>query len=135
MKYKSSGSFGTRAFVASEALPLSDVIVRIFSNDEMNGGFDISLVTDVDGKTSILSLPAPDVDYSLHSDAPEQAYATYNVEATKEGFYPKRIENIAVFPNTLSILPLNMIPDYGLKKNVTPPTSSDFSIVYENEEL
>ena len=135
MKYDSNGSFTARAFSASEALPASGIIVRIYSNDEMNGGYDASLVTDRDGKTEVISLPAPNVDYSLSQGAPEEAYTTYNVEVYGEGFYPKRIDNVAVFANTLSILPINMIPNAGLTKDVTPPTSADFSVVYENEEL
>jgi hypothetical protein len=135
MKYDSIGSFSARAFVASEALPVSGAIVRIYSNDEMNLGYDVSVLTGADGKTPVISLPAPDVSLSLSSGAPESAYATYNIEVTKDGFYPKKIENAAIFASTLSILPLNMVPDTGLTKNVTPPSTTDFSTVYENEEL
>ena len=135
MKYTSSGSFQAQATEGGGGLPVQGAVVRIYSSSEENGGVDFSLVTAKDGKTPIISLPSPNVSYSLTSQAPERAYATYNVEVALPGYYPKRIYDVAIFSDTLSVLPLNMVPDGGLVNFVNPPLSTDISVIIENEEL
>ena len=135
MKYTSSGSFQAQASEGSGGLPVEGAVVRIYSSSEENGGVDFSLVTAKDGKTPIISLPSPNAAYSLNADAPEIAYATYNVEVAVPGYYPKRIYDVAIFADILSVLPLNMVPDGGLLNFVNPPSSTDVSIITENEEL
>ena len=116
-------------------MPVSGVFVSISGNDEFNLGTEVSAITDRDGLTDKLPLPAPPIALSLSSGAPEQPYSTYDVYVSKEGYYPKRIFNVAVFPRIVSTLPLSMTPDAGLIRNVSPPRSSNFSISQENEEL
>lgn len=124
-----------RAFVAEGGMPVGGVFVSISGNDEFNLGTEVSAITDRDGLTDKLPLPAPPIALSLSSGAPEQPYSTYDVYVSKEGYYPKRIFNVAVFPRIVSTLPLSMTPDAGLIRNVSPPRSSNFSISQENEEL
>ena len=129
------GYLKVRAFVAEGGMPVGGVFVSVSGNDEFNLGTEVSAITDRDGLTEKLALPAPPIALSLSSGAAEQPYATYDVFVSKEGFYPKKIYNIAVFPGVVSTLPLSMTPDAGLIRNVSPPKASNFSISQENEEL
>lgn len=135
MNYSSIGFFRARVYTASEALPIERAIVRIYGNEELNGGVEYSVQTSRDGLTEVVNLPTPNMNYSLSPNPVEQPYATYNIEITKNGYYKKTIENIAVFANTLSLLPVEMVPNAGLTKNTTPPKDTNFSIITENEEL
>jgi hypothetical protein len=135
MKYTSEGFFKARAFTAAEALPVVGAVVRIYEGEEKISGADFSLKTGVGGVTEQISLPAPDIAYSQLPNSPEEAYAVYNVEVSADGFYEKRINNVAIFANTLSVLPLEMIPNSGMQNYVNPPSDTNFSQISENEEL
>ena len=135
MKYESEGYLQIRAFTAGGALPVPDIRIRVSGIDEANNGVTYSVVTDRSGISEIITLPAPSVQYSLKPNGAEQPYANYNVTATGEGFYPKNISNIAIYSGIKAVLPLEMIPDGSLTKNVVPPFSSIDSIIYENEDL
>ena len=135
MSYSSHGYLRIRAFTASEALPTPNIPVRIYGNEVQNNGIDYSVVTGNSGQTEIIELPTPDVALSLSPNAAEQPYATYNIEIAGKGFYPKIINNVSVFSGILSILPVELVPDGGLVRNINPPTSTNYSIINENEEL
>ena len=135
LQYDSTGYLQIRAFVAGGAFPIDGVSVRIIGNEENNVGINYSLLTGRDGKTEMLPLPAPNITFSLAPNAKEQPYSNYDVEIYKDGYYPKKILNVPIFAGTKSILPMELIPDGGIKINVSAPLSSNFSVIYENEEL
>lgn len=135
MKYDSQGFIQISAYTAGGALPVSDVTVRISGNEEANNGIEYSVLTDRNGLTDVIALPTPKASYSLAPGALEQPYAKYDVEASKDGFYSKKIYDVSVFSGIKAILPLEMIPDAGLTRNVSAPNSSNSSLITENEEL
>lgn len=135
MEYLAKGYLKARAFTASEALPVPEAIIRIKGAEEANGGIDYSVITGSSGETEIIELPTPDGAYSLSPNSPEQAFATYNVEVSHGEFYPKKLANVSVFAGIVSLLPIELIPDSGLTRDITPPSSTNFSIIQENEEL
>ena len=104
-------------------------------NDYYGNGIERITVTGRSGLSEKIALPAPPPELSKAPHPKEQPYSTYDIEATAEGYYPKRILNVAVFAGILSILPLQMIPNAGITSYTTSPTDSNFSISYENEEL
>ena len=135
MAYNSHGYLRIRAFTASEAIPVPNVIIRVYGNEEQNGGIDYSVKTERSGLSEIIELPAPDVIYSLAPNSAEQSFATYNVEISAEGFYPKLLSDVNVFSGILSLLPVELVPNAGLTRYVNPPSSTNFSIITENEDL
>ena len=135
MKYDSEGYIQISAFTAGGALPATDVSIRITGSDEENIDFDYTLVTGRDGTTDVIAAPAPDAAFSAAPEPPEQPYAKYNVEAFGDGYYPKRLYDASVFSGIKSFIPLEMIPDASLVRNVNPPSSSNNSIITENEDL
>ena len=116
-------------------MPTPNVVVRISGNDSYSIGEERIEITDRSGLTKKIALPAPALSLSQSPRAVERPYATYDVLATAEGYYSKKILNVAVFSGILSILPLTMIPNGGITRDVNPPSGSNFSISYENEEL
>ena len=135
MNYNSHGYMQIRAFTATEAIPIPNAVIRIYSNEEFGGGIDYSVKTERSGLSEIIELPAPEVTYSLSPKAAEQAFSTYNVEISAEGYYPKLLSDVGIFSGILSILPVEMVPSSGMTRYVTPPLSTNFSIIKENEEL
>ena len=135
MKYDNSGSFKIRTYSASGAMPTEGALVKIYGSDDYNKDVKYSLITDSDGTTAEILLPAPAVTYSLSPGAPEAPYAVYNVEIAKSGFYPKRIDNIPIFAGTKSVLPIEMIPLAYSNDGYTVPQDNLNSVIYENEYL
>ena len=135
MKYDSLGRIRIRAYAASGAIPIEGVLVKIYGADEYNKDVIYSLITDVDGVTKEMPLPAPSKYLSTSPGAAEAPYAVYNIELAKAGFYPKRIDNVPIFADTAAILPIEMIPlTYTFNGYVVPQSNLD-SIIYENENL
>ena len=135
MKYDSQGFIQISAYTASGALPVPDVSVRISGSEEGNIGVEYLVMTDRNGLTEVVALPTPNIIYSLSPAPSEQPYAKYDVQATADGFYSKNVYDVSVFSGIKAILPLEMIPNAGLTKNNGAPTSSNSSIVTENEDL
>ena len=135
MKYDSEGSLQISAFTAGGALPVPNLSIRITGSDEENIDVDYSLTTGKDGTTDTISLPAPSVTYSLSPNPEEQPYARYTIEAYGKGFYPKRLEDVTIFGGIKSILPMEMVPDANILRNVNPPYSTNNSYITENEDL
>ena len=103
------GSFIARAYTAG-ALPVEGAIVRISGAEEANRDIAYSLVTDMDGLTEMVNLPAPNRRFSQAPNPAEQPYSVYNLEIVAEGYYPKRIMGVTVFPGINSVQRINMIP-------------------------
>ena len=110
MNLTDSGGLLIHATKASGALPVPNSIVRIRGAEEKNRFIVYSLVTDIDGNTAAVRLPAPSRIYSSESSPPESPYAIYDIEITAEGYYPKKIYSVAVFPGVTATQPINMIP-------------------------
>ena len=104
--------YGTLAVSAEGggAIPIPDATVRIRGADEENRFTEYSLVTDRDGITDRVSLPAPPRSLSLAPGAPEKPYASYDVEIIKEGFYTTRILGAAIFAGIDADIPVVMLP-------------------------
>ena len=111
-----SGNFGRihfRAYAASEAIPIEGVAVRILND---RGEILYSLLTDEDGVTEAVSLPAPPVVFSLDSRSSDESFSLYEIEASKSGYYTKKIYNVPIFSGVETEMPINMI-DYVSKED------------------
>lgn len=135
MNYTENGMLTVRTYTASGALPVKNALIRITGVDENNRFIDFTLLTDNDGVTRIITLPTPDRTFSMGPGAVAAPYAIYDVEASADGYYTKRISDVAVFSGVGSMQEINMIPiSVSTDKNEYPRGSLD-SVVYENENL
>lgn len=104
------GSLVVNVGIANEARPIKGALVRISGADEDNKEIKRSLITDNDGVTQKIELPAKNRSYSLSPGSIETPYSRYDLEIEKEGFYTKRISGISVFSGVESIQIISMIP-------------------------
>ena len=134
MQYNESGTVTVRVYTAGGALPVANSVVRIIGADEDNRFIEYSVITDIDGITKALILPSPAKAYSLAPHAKEIPYAVYDLEITADGYYTKRINNIAVFSGIEAIQEVNMIPISPLQDAIFPRGNLE-ATVRENEYL
>ena len=135
MNYDDFGTLRVRTYTAAGALPLEGALVKIYGSDEYNRDTIYSLITDEDGVTKEISLPAPRTMYSTSPGATEAPYSVYNAEISKYGFYPKRIDNIPIFNGISAVLPIEMIPlSYENDGSISEQNNLN-STIYENENL
>lgn len=128
------GTLMVRTYTAG-ALPVEEAVVRIKGADETNRTVVYSLVTDLDGVSETVTLPAPPKALSESPDTVGIPYSLYDVEVYADGYYPKRIYGVTVFSGVKTLIELNMIPtsenpddyleDYprGNVNSVVPPNS------------
>ncbi len=105
-----NGSLTVRTLTAGGALPVPLAVVRIFGAQDENKNIVYSLITDEDGVTEKVTLPAPDRNLSEKPESAEIPYSVYNIEVQKEGYFDKKLYNLPVFDGVNSEQLVNMIP-------------------------
>ena len=135
MGFSSEGTLYIRAFTAGDALPVEGVLVRIRGATEETRLVEYSFLTDRNGLTKKVKLPAPSKNYSLAPGAARIPYAVYNVEIFGGGFYQKRFFNVTVFADTESVQPVAMIPISKYAKNGVYPDGNLDVYIEENPYL
>lgn len=130
----SSGTLRVRAYTAGGALPVEGAVVRVVGSSEDNRLIAFSSLTDRDGLSELLILPAPSVDFSLTPDPAELPYSLYDLEVSVPGYYTKRIKGLTVFSGINSIQLVNMIPGSGNMIEDYPRGSVNY-IIPENTDL
>ncbi len=106
----SYGRFGVRVFAASSAFPIKGAIVIVRSKRSVPPSTVAVLETDESGKTPMITLEAPPKALSLSPDTNGTPYSLYDAEISHIGFYTTVTRDIQIYPDTTSVLPVNMIP-------------------------
>ena len=135
MAYNDTGTIIVKAYTAGGALPVAKTIVKISGADEENRFIEYSVLTDVDGISPKITLPTPKKSDSLSPGATDFPYALYDIEVTADGYYPKRINNVALFSGIDTFQPINMIPISVYENGVDFPEDTLNSTIYENPYL
>ena len=135
MKFEDFGTLTVSTSSANSSLPVEGSLIRISGVQEENSFIDYSVVTDVDGISERVKLPAPAKTYSLAPGAAEIPYALYRIEIRNLGYYTKIVENVPVFSGINTSLPVNMIPASIHEKNSEYPRNTLDTFVKENENL
>ena len=105
-------SFGTlRIFVISRlgAIPVRDAKLTLSSPDDATLT-PRNLTSNSSGLTEIISLPAPNVEYSLNSDQEVRPYSIYNLSVTANGYESVLIEGIEILPGELALQQIVLSP-------------------------
>ena len=131
---KSQGTLRVRAFTAGGALPVGGAIVRVRGASEDNSLVSFTSVTDRDGLSELMTLPAPSRDLSLSPSPEELPYSLYDLEISAEGYFTKQIRGLTVFPGINSIQLVSMIPGSGNTVEEYPRGSINY-IIPENDDL
>lgn len=105
-----SGTMSVRVYTAGGALPIENAIIRITGAEEANRDVYYSLLTDRDGITDTVLLPAPKKFLSQSPEPAEAPFAIYDVEVSKDGYFSRRIYGNQVFADTNSELLIELTP-------------------------
>lgn len=135
MQYNDNGSLTIRTYTAGGALPVAKATVRITGANEENRFIEYTVLTDVDGITEAILLPTPALIYSTAPDSAEIPYATYELELSADGYYTKRIHDVAIFSGINSMQSVNMIPLPTRVSTTTYPRDNLDATVVENSYL
>ena len=129
------GTLLVRTTTASGAYPVAGVNVSITGTSEIGKDVRFSVMTDENGTTQAILLPAPPRALSLSPESAETPYASYDVEIFKQGYYRKKLFDVAIFPGIASILPVNMIPSTPYNTEENAPRDNENATITENEGL
>ena len=102
------GYLVVRVSTALGAIPLSDATVNIRGNTKENSGVIYSLISDRDGLTEKVELPAPP---RTLADTPGNAppYSTWNIDVFLDGYVPVLFTGVPVYSSTVSVQPAVLV--------------------------
>lgn len=72
--------------------------------------FTYRLTTDSSGTTGTVSVMTPSIALSENEFAEGVPYSLADIYADVPGYFPVRVEGVQVFPNNLSVIPINLTP-------------------------
>lgn len=104
-----TASLIVRTFTAREALPLEGTLVIVSRYIGEDPTLQWAGLTDISGNTPRISLPAPDKNLS-ERPGESRPYASYIIQAVKEGYYTAEFRNVPVFAGVSAVQPVEMIP-------------------------
>ncbi len=122
---------------ANGALPIEGATINIYENRETkNGNGDSTFAngyllyttkTNASGQAEKIALPTKSSSLSL-TPGNERPFMSYNVFASKEGYFDSDVINAPVFQGITSLQPINLIPlsEYSSPKDFTPSYDSRF---------
>ncbi len=107
---KSYGRLGVRAFSAGSSFPVAGALVFIRGKRTDGEAYTVAVLeTDESGKTPVITLETPPRSASL-SPGGATPYSLYDVEVSHRDYYTVVTRDVQVYPDTTSILPVNMLP-------------------------
>lgn len=107
---KTYGRFGVRAFSAGAAYPVAGSLVFVRGRRADGESYTVAVLeTDESGRTPLIMLETPPKSFSL-APGGGTPYALYDVEVSHRDYYTVVTRDVQVYPETTSVLPVNMIP-------------------------
>ena len=97
-------------------IPIKNAVVSI----SYTGNPDqvlMTYTTDENGQTPFITLPAPNVEYSLEPEQLVQPYSEYNIQVTAEGYSPVLVSGTEILSGEIAIQPIQLVP---LESGATP---------------
>lgn len=102
-----TGYIQVHAYSSFAQLPLQDVAITVTAND----GTAIAMrLTDRSGKITPIELPVPELAAGQSPDTGEIPFTTVNLTARLKGYEQIIIQRLQVFPDTLTVQNLELIP-------------------------
>lgn len=121
------GYLVVRVSTALGAIPLKDATVNIRANTDTSSGVLYSMLSDADGLTKKVSLPAPP---RVLSESPQSTvpFSTWNVDVFKEGYIPASFQGVPVYSSIVSVQPAVLVPigdRFTARNNYSESTEPD----------
>lgn len=123
-----TGYIQVRTFTAREAIPIAGALVTITQENEKGTKLQWAVVTDQDGLTPKLKVPAVSSQLSLQPGT-EQPYSPYTIQVDMPGFYRVKFMDVPIYGGITAIQPVKMIPlpegTVGMPEMVFPETGPE----------
>ncbi len=131
----SNGYLIVKVATANGAIPIENASVIVQGKDEDNQNILLSLLTDRDGLTPRITLPAPPRELSESPSPSSKPYSSYNIDIFKEGYYPQHYNGTPIFQNVTAIQNAQIVPTAEF--DAQNPYTNDGQIFdeYENPHL
>ena len=88
------------------AIPVEGALVTVTSDGAVIGVFG----SDESGNTEIIAIPTPPKSASLSPGYKGLPYSTVFIEVDKDGFYSGQYIEVPIFPDVLTVQPVNLLP-------------------------
>ena len=98
-----------RVSTALGAIPLQNATVNIRPGSADTSGVLYTLLSDKDGITPKVALPAPPRELSEHPGE-SVPFSSWNVDVYKEGYVPVSFQSIPVYSSVVSVQPAVLVP-------------------------
>ena len=131
----SSGFLIVKVSTANGAIPIENASVIVQGKDENNRDVLLSLLTDRDGLTQRIALPAPSADLSQAPTPSQKPYSTYNIDVFKEGYYPQHYNGVPIFQNVTAVQNAQIIPISEIDAQTPYTVNGQIFDEYENPHL
>ena len=131
----SNGYLIVKVSTANGAIPIENAVVIVQGKDDSNKNVLISLITNPDGLTPILSLPAPKSELSETPSPQSKPYSTYNIDIFKEDYYPQHYNGVPIFEGVTAIQNAHIIPFSEFDAQNPFTTEGEIFNEYENPHL
>ena len=89
---------------------MENALIRVYKLNQGEIVYENFFVTNEDGKTVNIPLYAPDIILSLEEENDIRPYETYNVELRLKGYEIEEIQNVQIFADETSYLPMHPAP-------------------------
>lgn len=89
---------------------MENALIRVYKLNQGEIVYENFFVTNEDGKTVNIPLYAPDIILSLEEENDIRPYETYNVELRLKGYEIEEIQNVQIFADETSYLPMHSAP-------------------------
>ena len=108
-KEESLGYLVIRVSTARGAIPLEGASVSVRGGSPETSGIIYSMVTNQDGLTEKIALPAPAISLSESPGNPTP-YSIWSIDVFKDGYTPLFFTSVPVYASVVSVQPAVMTP-------------------------
>ena len=129
------GHLIVKVSTANGAIPLENVSVIIRGVEDDTRNVMLSLLTDRNGLTPKIDLPAPKRSLSESPNPASKPYTSYAIDVYKEGYYPQHYSGVPIFEGITALQNAILIPNAEFdSKDPFYTEEQDFN-EYENPNL
>ncbi len=104
-----TGRLQVRVSTENQAIPLAGAVITVTKPSDGKAELVRTVIADDNGLTPLMDLPTKDRRLSLDPNHP-QPYASYTVNVTADGYFPKRFIDLPIYGGVTAIQNVSMIP-------------------------
>ena len=131
----SYGYLIVKVSTANGAIPIENASVIVQGKDDNNQEILLSFLTNRDGITPRIMLPAPPKELSESPSPVSKPYSVYNIDVFKEGYYPQHYNGVPIFQNVTAVQNAHIVPASEFDTQNSYTTEGEIFNEYENPNL